>query len=75
MDVPDGLKVDDKDNIIATGAGGTLIVSPDGSVLGAIYVGAFVANVEIGGDGYLYMAATDKIKRIKILTKGLEWQK
>lgn len=71
--MPDGLTVDDDGTLFATGAGGVAIISPDGSHLGTVDVGELVANVIIGGDGYLYMAAADKIKRIKINARPLQW--
>lgn len=72
--VPDGLQVDELGNIFATGPAGVLVFSPDGSPLGMIDPGIFSANVAMGRDGYLYMAARQSIMRIKVSTKALRWQ-
>lgn len=71
--MPDGLTVDDRGNLFATGGQGVALISPNGSHLGTIHAGEFVANVVLGSDGHLYMAAVDKIKRIRVTTKALEW--
>lgn len=71
MGFPDGMKVDNKGNIIATAPGGVAIISVDGEHLGTIFTGGvFVANVVIGGDGYLYMAASESIMRVKVAVKA-----
>ncbi|CAM9264933.1 unnamed protein product [Laminaria digitata] len=68
---PDGLKVDEGGNVFAAAPGGVAVLSPSGEHLGTVFTGGvFVANVAIGGDGYLYMAATDSIMRVKVLTKA-----
>lgn len=36
----DGLKVDDKGNLWATGPGGVLVLTPEGKVLGTLLTGA-----------------------------------
>ncbi|CAM9952538.1 unnamed protein product, partial [Hapterophycus canaliculatus] len=67
---PDGIKVDERGNIFATAPGGVVVVSPAGEHLGTIFTGGvFVANVALAGDGYLYMAASGSIMRVKVLTK------
>ena len=71
MGSPDGLKVDDRGNIFAAAPGGVAVFSPSGEHLGTVVTGGvFVANVALGGDGYLYMAASDRIMRVKVLTKA-----
>lgn len=65
------MKVDERGNIFAAAPGGVAIVSPEGKHLGTILTGGvFTANVVIAGDGYLYMAASESIMRVKILTKA-----
>lgn len=71
---PDGLQVDELGNIFATAPSGVLIFSPDATPLGMIDPGTFTANVAMGRDGYLYMAARQSIMRIKVSTKALVWQ-
>ena len=65
--LPDGLKVDDKGNLFATGPGGVLIFSPDGKHLGTIKTGKATANCAFNSDkSVLYMTAHDQLMRINI---------
>ena len=67
----DGLKVDVKGNLFATGPGGVLVISPQGKHLGTIFPGDIVANVAFGDDGStLYMTANHALMRIRTSTKG-----
>jgi gluconolactonase len=69
--LPDGLKVDQRGNLFATGPGGVLVISPAGKHLGTISPGDVVSNCAWGGDGsVLYMTADHCICRIKTSTKG-----
>ena len=69
--LPDGLKVDLKGNLWATGPGGVLILSPEGKHLGTINTGEATANCGWGDDGStLYITADMYLCRIKTLTKG-----
>ena len=71
---PDGLKVDAKGNLFATGPGGVLVISPAGTRLGTIYTGVPTANCGWGDDGsVLYITANDKLLRVKTGTKGAGW--
>ena len=68
----DGLKVDAKGNIFATGPGGILVLSPEGKHLGTIYPGDLVANCAFGDDGStLYMTVNRQLMRVRTQTKGL----
>jgi gluconolactonase len=68
---PDGLKVDRAGNLFATGPGGVVIFSPDGTHLGTIDTGEPTANCGWGDDGsVLYMTANKFLCRIKTTTKG-----
>jgi gluconolactonase len=68
---PDGMKVDLKGNLFATGPGGVLVFAPDGTHLGTIETGVPTANVAWGDDGsVLYITANDKLYRLKTGTKG-----
>jgi gluconolactonase len=70
--LPDGMKVDVEGNLWATGPGGVLIFTPDGTLLGVIETGTNTANCAFGDDGStLYVAANHDIARIRTLTKGL----
>ena len=69
--LPDGLKVDSKGNVYATGPGGVLIFSPDGKHLGTIKVDETPANCGWGDDGKtLYMTAVTGLYRIKLSAEG-----
>ena len=63
----DGLKVDSKGNIFATGPGGVLIFSPEGEHLGTIQTGQATANCAFNEDqNILYMTAHMYLMRISI---------
>ena len=67
----DGLKLDEKGNIWATGPGGVLILSPEGKHLGTIITGAPAANLAWGGDGHtLFFSTSDGLRRIQTKVKG-----
>jgi gluconolactonase len=70
--LPDGLKVDGKGNIFATGPDGVFVFAPDHAYLGKIVIGDRNANCGWGDDGtVLYICANDKLVRVKTTTKGL----
>jgi gluconolactonase len=70
--LPDGLKVDRKGNVWATGPGGVWVIAPDGKVLGRVDTGVPTANCGFGDDGStLYITADKNLARIKTLTVGL----
>lgn len=64
--LPDGLKVDAKGNLFATGPGGVLVFSPAGQLLGIIHTGQATANCAFGPDGTLYMTADMFLMRLKL---------
>ena len=69
--LPDGMKVDARGNLFATGPGGVLVFTPDGKHLGTIATGVPTANCNWGGDGsVLYVTADKALTRIKTKTKG-----
>ena len=70
----DGMKVDAKGNLWATGPGGVLIISPDGRRLGTILTRQPTANCCWGDDGSsLYITANMFLYRVKTKTKGAGW--
>jgi gluconolactonase len=72
--LPDGLKVDAKGNVWATGPGGVYIFSPEGKLLGRISTGERTANCAWGNDGsVLYLTADMYLCRIQTKTKGAGW--
>jgi gluconolactonase len=69
--LPDGLRVDTKGNLFATGPGGVNIFAPDGTWLGRIDTGEATANCSFGNDGsVLYLTSDMYLCRIKTKTKG-----
>ncbi len=68
----DGLKVDARGNLWATGPGGVLILSPEGKHLGTILTGMATANCCFGGaDGTtLYITANNMLLRVATRTTG-----
>jgi gluconolactonase len=69
--LPDGLKVDVKGNLWATGPGGVLIISPEGKHLGTIVTGQPTSNCAFGDDGRtLYMTANMYLMRVRVKAKG-----
>ncbi len=70
--LPDGMKVDVKGNLFATGPGGVLVLTPQGELLGTINTGETTANCAWGGDdgSTLYITAHTYLCRIKTSTKG-----
>lgn len=72
LQLPDGLKVDVKGNIFATGPGGLLVFSPEGKHLGTLVTGVNTGNCCFGDDGStLYVMLDKAIGRIKTSTKGI----
>lgn len=70
--MPDGMCVDVKGNLWATGPGGVLIISPEGKLLGRILMGKRTANCTFGDDGStLFMTSTDRVCRVRTKTKGI----
>ncbi|MGH9659054.1 MAG: SMP-30/gluconolactonase/LRE family protein [Bryobacteraceae bacterium] len=71
--LPDGLKVDKKGNLYATGPGGVWIFSPEGWHLGTIQPDQVPANCAFGDrDGKtLYMTARTGFYRIKLAVEGI----
>jgi gluconolactonase len=70
--VPDGLKVDGRGNLYATGPGGVLVISPDGRHLGTIRIPEIASNCAWGdADGKtLYVTARTGLYRIKLNVAG-----
>lgn len=70
--LPDGLKLDKKGNLFATGPGGILIISSEGKLLGRIDTNEPTANCAWGNDGStLYITSNMHLCRIKTLTTGI----
>ena len=69
--VPDGMKVDEKGNLWASGPGGIWVFSPAGKHLGTIKMPEIPANCNWGDDWKsLYITARTSLYRIKLAVAG-----
>jgi gluconolactonase len=73
--LPDGMSVDARGNLWASGPGGIHIFAPDGRELGLIGAGTAISNCAFGGaDGRtLFMTAGHSILRLRTKVKGLSF--
>jgi len=70
--LPDGLKLDARGNLFATGPGGVWVFSPAGVPLGLLNTGEATANCGWGDDGStLYITADAYLCRVRTTTRGL----
>jgi gluconolactonase len=70
--LPDGMKIDKKGNLFATGPGGILIISPEGKLLGRIDTNEPTANCAWGDDGRtLYITSNMYVCRVRTLVVGV----
>lgn len=67
--LPDGLKVDPKGNLWATGPGGVHVMSPEGKLLGRLETFVPTGNCCFGGphQEYLYICADAWLCRVKLV--------
>lgn len=73
--LPDGMAIDAKGNLFATGPGGVHVFTPEGTRLGRIDTGTAVANCAFGEDGRtLFLASNNFLARIRTRTTGLGWR-
>jgi len=72
--LPDGMTVDRRGYLFATGPGGVHVFAPDGSHLGNFETGEATANCTWGDDGStLYITADMYLCRVKLSTRGIGW--
>ena len=65
--LPDGLKVHSSGVLFATGPGGVLVISPEGTLLGSVLTENGTANCGFDtGENYLYMTADGYLMRVKL---------
>ena len=69
--LPDGMDVDSKGNIFATGPGGVYVFHPSGKLLGRVSTGEKTANCKFGGPNgdQLFLTSDMYLCRIQTLTK------
>lgn len=70
--LPDGMDVDAKGNVFATGPGGVYVFNPAGKMLGRISTGEATANCKLGGPNgdQLFLTADMYLCRIQTKTKS-----
>ena len=71
--MPDGMKIDQEDNIYSSGPGGIHMFSKDGESLGVINIPEQTANLCFGNDDMLsiYITALSSLFRIRVNIPGL----
>ena len=74
--LPDGMIVDERGNLWATGPGGVHIFRPDGRELGLISTGAAISNCAFGGsDGRtLFMTSGNKVAAVRTRVRGAPYR-
>jgi gluconolactonase len=70
--LPDGMTVDERGNLWATGPGGIHVLAPDGRELGLISTGVAISNCVFGGpDGRtLFMTSTHALAALRTNVRG-----
>ncbi|KQV57711.1 MULTISPECIES: SMP-30/gluconolactonase/LRE family protein [unclassified Caulobacter] len=69
--LPDGMRVDAKGRLFATGPGGVLILTPEAKLLGVIETGFPIANCTFGDDGKtLFLTSNHVLARLRTRTSG-----
>jgi gluconolactonase len=72
--LPDGMKVDAKGRLFASGPGGLMILTPQAKLLGVIETGGPIANCAFGEDGKtLFLTSNHIVARVRTKTSGLAW--
>lgn len=72
--LPDGMKVDAKGRLFASGPGGIMILTPEAKLLGVIETGGPIANCAFGEDGKtLFLTSNHVVARVRTMTSGLGW--
>jgi len=70
--LPDGMKVDARGRLFASGPGGILILTPEAKLLGVIETGGPIANCAFGEDGKtLFLTSNHVVARVRTKTSGL----
>lgn len=72
--LPDGMRVDAKGRLFATGPGGVMVLTADAKLLGVIETGFPVANCTFGEDGKtLFLTSNHVLARVRTKTTGMAW--
>lgn len=74
--LPDGMAVDERGNLFATGPGGVHIFDPAGTRLGRIETGTAIANCAFGENGRtLFLASNNILARMRTRVRGVDFVK
>ena len=72
--LPDGMRVDAKGRLFATGPGGVLVLTPEAKLLGVIETGFPTANCTFGEDGKtLFLTSNHVLARVRTRTSSPAW--
>jgi gluconolactonase len=65
--LPDGIKVDARGNLFATGPGGVHVCAPDGRLLGMVRTGKAIANCAIdAAGGRLFLTSANRLAMVAL---------
>jgi gluconolactonase len=69
---PDGMKIDNSDNIFCTGSGGIWVFNSTGKLLGIIYLSEKISNLAWGDEDHhsLFITGSKCLYRLRCLTSG-----
>lgn len=70
--LPDGLVVDSKGYLWASGPGGVFVFNPAGKLLGRLVTNERTSNCDIGDDGWLYVTVDAYICRVKTKAQAIK---
>jgi len=72
--IPDGLRVTEEGYVITSAGDGVQVLTPEGKLIGKIYVPEVVANLTFGGPNkdILYITATTSLYSIQVNVRGVQ---
>ena len=70
--LPDGMTVDSKGNLWASGPGGIYVFSPAATLLGRLRTGQRTSNCTLAPDGWLYITADNYLCRVQTNARPIQ---
>lgn len=70
--LPDGLEVDSRGNIWASGPGGIFVFNPSHKLIGRLVTGERTSNCTLADDGWLYITADSYLCRVKTTAQPIK---